>query len=230
MLHGPVVDRCEAAEMKGCDAIADGVIAVADGKKDEGLAQIEQGAGRNAPENVRAFADKLDAVGDIPGLGSFGPALKQVVTALRHSSDEGNASAKVAAKSADDQGTRNDPSLALHATPVEDVARWRAGTARPSIGGESCETSLGPSLCERVLIGPAEVSSLVAGGGCTSQLFVFAGDARKPRWSVLVPSNGTLTLWGTDIPLDEAEGLGVATTSDAKIQNECAVLWVAKRR
>ncbi|MEO8801430.1 MAG: hypothetical protein ABI551_26305 [Polyangiaceae bacterium] len=230
LLHGPVVDRCESAGLKGCDEIADGVIAVADGKKEEGLAKIERGAGNNAPQDVREFADKLNAVSELPGLGSFKPTLKEVATALRISPGVGgSAVAQPDAKVLQDQQLAAVQGERVSGGNV--TGKWRAGTARPSVNGEACDNVLGPhGQCERVLIGPAEITSLVAGGGCSAPMIVFAGDAKEPRWSVVIPANGSVVLATTTLPLDDAEGLGVATTSGAPTEPACGVMWVAKRR
>ena len=70
LLHGPIADRCESAKLKGCDEIADGVVDVVDGKREDGLKKMSHGAGRNSPDDVRAFAGALKDVASLPGLGS----------------------------------------------------------------------------------------------------------------------------------------------------------------
>ncbi|MEO8878711.1 MAG: hypothetical protein ABI461_24185 [Polyangiaceae bacterium] len=223
LLHGPVADRCESTGLKGCDEIAHGVIDVADGKRDEGLKKLAIGAAHNAPDDVRAFADKLDAIASLPGLGSYGPTLQEVARALRDSPAAANAGdvndvhGQLAAKSLEAAQLAVASGKRPSVVTAEAEPKWRVGTARPGEDGDACHTVLGESRCERVLIGPAEVTSLVAGGGCAQRLMVFAGSADAPRWNVVLPVNGSLALTSAVIPLDEDEKLEVATTSEDKL-------------
>lgn len=75
ILKSPVIGQCNSAKLKGCDEMADGVIAYVDGKKDEGRKLLIRAAGKNAPKEVHAFAASLRSASKMPGLESYADTL-----------------------------------------------------------------------------------------------------------------------------------------------------------
>lgn len=238
LLRGPVADRCASADLRGCDDIADGVVLVVGGDKEAGLKKVERGAGENSPDRVRAFADTLGDVASTPGLGSYASPLREVADALRHSQG-----AEATAGATAEEMQRAQLAAASDATPVASTvgrrgasakepgdANLRVGTVSPGATGTDCETALGASRCERVLLGPADLTDVIVGGGCTAPLVMFVGEPNAPRWQIVVPANGSIALTGAEIPIGEDEKLEAATTTSTGLSPMCGVTWVARRR
>lgn len=210
ILKPPIVDRCSSAGLKGCEQITDGVIQWVEGHKDEGRDLIERGAAKNAPKEVRTFSTGLRLVANMPGMESYAQDLKSIADVLE---DQAPAKAK------------SEP-VAQSDAKTLDVTRVRAGAINPA-NGTDCSTPMGASRCQRALIGPAVVASLVFSGRCGVGSAAIVGDLEQPRWEVAIPANTAMGLTSLALPLTEGERLTIAVAAGGG--SECEVAWIAHR-
>jgi len=208
VLKAPVVDRCSSAKLKGCEEMADGVIAYVDGKKDDGRKQIVRGAAKNAPKEVAAFATSLRTAAKMPGIDSYADTLKEIADLLE------TTPAGSEIEKPEPRREREEPKPNLRAV---------AGTASIA-DAPTCSTSLGPSACARIMSGPATIETLVA--RCSVPLAIIAGDPSDPHWQIVVPANQMLQASQLALPIADAERFTIAAANGS---SECSVTWVAKK-
>jgi hypothetical protein len=66
VLKQPVAQRCEAAGLKGCPEVVDGVVAYVEGNETAATEKLRAGAAQNSPEDVKKFAQPLLGVSGVP--------------------------------------------------------------------------------------------------------------------------------------------------------------------
>lgn len=233
VLKTPAVDKCEAAALKGCPELVDGVLLYVDGDdKNAAIAKIKDGAAKNSPEQLRQFATSLKDLTKISGASSFAGPINEV-TALLGLEPGGAQNAKQAAAAERQSGRL------LEAT-LDD---FRGGTIFPSVNPKAgpcpvvspLDKDPNPTIgtCIRAALGPVVLSNLYAPGGCPYDMFVMSGTKLDgDGWYVLVPANSAMSIQGALLVNDSESlivGAHVPAESAGRFDPHCSVTWAGKK-
>lgn len=217
-LRGPLEQRCAAAGLAGCPALAQGVVQYVEKNRSAASRSLQLAADVNDPEKLRAFvtAEKVTAASD-PSETSL-----EVTSALGVLQNLSGSPASITTTSA---------------APVKDEATKtavRSGTVlAAATGGQACKMKRGSGTCmqRRAVLGPITITDIESPGGCADELRVFVGEAYDPEW--VVSSTSRLATHGASYVVGDSQTLWVAavakpggtlSTSDA-----CAVTWRGSR-
>ena len=96
VLKSPLNTKCQEAGLKKCPEMADAVIAYAGGEKAESRKKITEIAAANEPQRIQQFAEALEVVAGLPGLGAAGDTLRDLAESLK-GDQGGGGSTKAAA-------------------------------------------------------------------------------------------------------------------------------------
>lgn len=219
----PVADQCASTGLKKCEALADAVVLYIDGEKKEAESKLREVSSANSPEQIRVFTKSIKPIMTPLG-GDIRSSMDAVLAILEGPNATPGPSAAPEAKAA------QRPAGPPHVGGTNEVVR--TGTARPATASRSMACSSDVACRQtRVFLGPFTVTNLYAGGGCPDELFVLAGQADNPHWTLAVPPNATLSMSGK-FALDEGEGLfvGVRSSKGAPQSDpHCAILWSGVR-
>jgi hypothetical protein len=230
VLKSPIADKCHDAGLRGCDELADGVIAYATGDKETGIHKIEKGVAQNAPDQLQEFAAKVRLLKDIPGAQQYAGPLIEVADLLAPSGS---------ARGATSSGTTASPSLGSEARAPR--SRSLAGSAVVgadtiahkclALQDESFVPESPSALCLPLAQGPLEVTDAHVVGPCPNALLIGAGEMSSPTWFLLVPPQGVLAAHGAELPVRAGEALFAVQFADAgggqAASGRCAITWAA---
>jgi hypothetical protein len=93
VLKAPMVDRCNAAGLKGCPELADGAMMyLTDRDKTAARDKILRAAAMNAPGELRTYATALSGLKSLPGADDYAGPLFEVANLLAWQADRNQAS------------------------------------------------------------------------------------------------------------------------------------------
>jgi hypothetical protein len=234
ILKAPVTDQCEETGLKGCEEMSEGVLLVVEGDKPRGLKKIGKGAAKNAPAELKKFAQALKLLGSIPGVSQYmGPVL-EVAAYLEESPGNGSIGdsapkegAAAVASSERSKATLSLPKYLTVRTADTDAYRRRTATVYPSNDERTgpCGKFSGSPLssCARVAAGPAVITDLIPSSaecGMSAVARDSLDDREEPRWTI--PLAGAIH----GAQLFVAAGDSLFLNIDAASES-CAVVWSA---
>jgi hypothetical protein len=247
VIKPPVQQRCEAAGLKGCPEVVDGVMLYVEGDEAGATEKLRAGAAQNSPEDVRKFAQALVEVSGLPGASQFAGPVTQIAKLLvTQASAKGSVQTTVAvttvAVAPTATATRpvelpaasspDRAELAMFAltapvdpTRTETESLSFAGTTAPV----TCEVAGNAALCVSRRVGPLMVTDMLALSGCPGRLFLGASVADSGamglRWFAEASSAG---LTGARLFVSGGEWLQVIFVPNAKADPrdpKCVLTW-----
>jgi hypothetical protein len=95
ILKSPLTDKCNEAALKRCPDLTDAVIAYAGGEKEESKKKIAAVVAANEPQRTQQFAEALETIANLPGLGATADTIRELSDFLKGDKPEktGGASA-----------------------------------------------------------------------------------------------------------------------------------------
>jgi hypothetical protein len=235
VLKSPIADKCHDAGLRGCDDLADGVIAYATGDKETGLHKIEKGVAQNAPDQLQEFAAKVRLLKDIPGAQQYAGPLIEVADLLAPSGSTRGAMSRAATSSgttasmstgSDGPASRSRSLAGSIVVGADTIAHKCLALQDESFVPESAS-----ALCLPLAQGPLEVTDAHVVGPCPNALLLGAGEMSSPTWFLLVPPQGVLAAHGAELPVRAGEALFAVQFADASgaqaASGRCAITWAA---
>lgn len=242
MLKPPLEAQCAGAGLKGCPELADAAIAYVEGDTDAGTAAAVKAGAANSPAELRAFAQTVDQLGSVPGVGDYVQPLKELLDKVVAASESaanaksgdapelaergGTSAATAASQPGAAPSNASGPSLArAEAPPADFNPRFIVTqTTDPSRFKQSAACDDG-FQCVRVTIGPIVVTDAMAAAGCEASRLValdpLESDLRASRWRVPVGDG----FHGARLMVRDMEALVVVTPKDSA----CEVTWSGVR-
>jgi hypothetical protein len=95
ILKSPLNDKCNEAGLKKCPDLTDAVIAYAGGEKEDSKKKIAAVVAANEPQRTQQFAEALETIANLPGLGATADTIRELADFLKGDKPEktGGASA-----------------------------------------------------------------------------------------------------------------------------------------
>ena len=229
VLKDPIANKCANSGLQGCDELTDGILLYVDGNKVEGEAKLKQGAAANSPDKVKAFAQNLEPIMQLPGVSSYSGSLKAVIHILATSADaheptEAGQAATAAKTTQEPQAGHATVAPAVEAAttvtlpPNLDISRLRTRTFFPATDDKAttCDEGIlaAPNrTCTRVkaFLGPLVLTNVHLSAGCPDELLIFSeGSEHSVRWILATPPGVALTVNGGGllVPQDDVFYVG----------------------
>lgn len=239
VLKEPLVTRCSDAGLKGCPALAEGVVQYIDGDKAAATEKLKLAAGANAPDKLVQFATAAKAIASLPGASSYAKPISDALDILVVGA-EAKSSAQTAVTDAAREAASANARSTPGAAPAEaafDPKRSRTETVNPAMakGATFCdswkvETPQPGGYCSKIrsFIGPLVVTDVHSAGNCPDELFLVAGNPDTPAWSI--STNTAFSIHGARYVVTDDQPLYVAarsTTAGAALKKSsaCSVTW-----
>jgi len=158
VLHSPLVQKCEKAELEACKEMTDGVVQYLDGQTVQGSRRLLAAGAQNSAEGREQYALLLEQAQALQGAQKYRKELAEVVLVLAHAHGE------------DDSGSQGEPEHVI--TAETDLYQARDGTIpAPSTTPDWCSSNFGADAkCVMVMRGPLFVTDVVSVGlNCRGQ-------------------------------------------------------------
>lgn len=237
-LKAPIQQKCTAAGLRGCEDLTDGVLLYVQGEHDEGRKKIHIGAAKNEPAQLRAFAEKIRALKDIPGADEYVEPLIEVAdllapeNAARHaqSSEDDATPAKGSAAGSDDRGST---AHALAGTLVPAADRRAKICQLYTEAPWDSDPDAVVARCVNIATGPAILTDVQTTGMCHDLLAIGAGTPENPRWVLVGEPSALVAVHGARYPIATGEALFIAQAGARADTlghgSACMLTWAAER-
>ena len=237
VLKRPLTDRCESAELDGCEDIATGLTLYADGDASTGEQRLSRGLRANAKKaaELKKFAVVLQTVGKIPGAGQYAaplqPAVRLVLQIAEEQEQQNRQSTEGKIEPQHPTAVKEPSTLVAtkadvppQATPSEAPRERIAPPASTfwMVAGnalaEPCRFVGTPKmLClHNSVENAAIVSDVIVSSGCPFDIVIMSHHGLDPDWAVYVPASRGADVHSATLPLLPGRKLtvGVAYKAD----------------